>query len=269
MPTMGSLHPGHMSLIEGADKLADQVVVSIYVNPTQFGPGEDFEQYPRDLESDLAQCRKASVAAAFCPDVEQMYPRRLVACEVNVPQLAGNLEATFRPEFFGGVCRVVAKLLNIVQPDILCLGEKDYQQLRVVEAMIADLLLPVQVKAFPVVREADGLAYSSRNVLLKDQYRDRANCLYQALTDARMLVEVAGETNPRCVETAMRETLLAHATKVDYAVLRDSRTLNELDCIEPALSHGVVALIAAYLGHTRMIDCMELGVEGMQNGRSS
>jgi len=260
IPTLGALHAGHISLITGARKLADHVLVSIFLNPTQFGPGEDYETYPWDLNTDLDKCREASVAGVFCPSLDQMYPPGQVACEVRVPQLGNVLEGKMRPGFFTGVCRVVAKLFNIVQPDIACFGKKDYQQARVVEAMVADLAMPLGIELFATVREADGLACSSRNAYLKGPGRKQATCLFKALAGAKLLVEEGGEVDPSVVESAMLRRLAAHQAKVDYAVVRHPQTLAPLDCLEPALTDGVVALVAARVAGVRLIDNMEIGV---------
>lgn len=253
VPTMGALHDGHVALMRAGAAIADHVVVSIFVNPTQFAPGEDFERYPRPLDRDLEICRSASVAGVFVPNVEQMYPRQQLTCEVNVPALASVLEGEFRPQFFGGVCRVVAKLLNIVQPDIACFGQKDYQQYKVIQAMIADLCMPVSIQMVPTVREADGLAMSSRNVYLTAAQRPRALGLHKALVAAAAMIQEQGETDPLAVEATMRTILAAHQLRVDYAVVRHAQTLQPVDCIEPALA-GVVALIAAHCDQVRLID---------------
>jgi pantoate--beta-alanine ligase len=267
VPTMGALHQGHGSLIRAARVLADHVLVSIFVNPTQFGPGEDFERYPRPLEKDLAVCARAGATGVFHPAVADMYPasaagpRAPVAeCLVTVPSLAGVLEGAVRPTHFQGVCRVVAKLLHIIEPDVACFGRKDYQQLKVIEAMVTDLDIPVRIVGLPTVREADGLARSSRNAYLSAELRPRAVALYQALQSARELVEQEGETDPAAVEAAMRGVLGSHhVDAVDYAVVRHPQTLAELDCIEPQLTGGVVALIACRLGPVRLIDNLVLG----------
>lgn len=260
VPTMGALHEGHIALVEHGHRVADHVVVSIFVNPTQFGPHEDFHKYPRPLERDLAMCEAAGVAGVFNPPVEEMYPPHAPACEVNVPMLTADLEAAARPGHFAGVCRVVAKLLNIVQPDVACFGMKDYQQLQVVTAMVRDLNMPVAILPCPTVREPDGLAMSSRNRYLDAEQRRRATGLAKALEQARMLVEDAGEADPATVEAAMRQVIVAHRfDRIDYATVRHPHTLATLDAIEPALTGGVVALVAARLGPTRLLDNRVLG----------
>lgn len=262
VPTMGALHGGHVSLIEGGRRLADHVVVSIFVNPTQFGPHEDLARYPRPLEEDLRRCEAAGVAGVFCPPVEQMYPPGEPAAAITVPALADMLEGEHRPHFFGGVCRVVMKLLNIVRPDVACWGRKDYQQYRVIDALTADLHLPVVNVVLPTVREPDGLAMSSRNVYLSTEQRARALGLIKALRLARALVEEQGESDPRAIEDAMRQALEAHRLAVDYAAVRHPRTLAALDCVEPSLTGGVIALTAAHVDQVRLIDNMPLGAAG-------
>lgn len=260
VPTLGGLHAGHLSLIDGAKKQADYVLVSLFLNPTQFGAGEDYDTYPADLKEDLDKCREAAVDGVFCPSVEEMYPLGQVACQVQVPDLGSDLEGKIRPSFFHGVCRVVTKLLNIMQPDIACFGKKDYQQLRVVEAMVADLAMPIDIVPFPIVREADGLACSSRNINLSIPGRKQATCLYKALCEAKILIEDAVESNPQVIESAMQHVLGSHRAEVDYAVVRHRRTLAPLDCIDPSLTAGVVALVAARVSDVRLIDNMEIGL---------
>ena len=259
VPTMGALHKGHLSLIEAAKQMDYQVVVSIFVNPTQFGPGEDFERYPRQLEQDLAACERAGVAGVFYPAVAEMYPSDQLACELTVPALAEVLEGNTRPGHFAGVCRVVAKLLHIIEPGVACFGQKDYQQLKVIEAMVDDLAMPVRIVGLPTVREADGLAMSSRNAYLDSEARRRAVSLYKSLCEAKRLVEDAGESDPAVVEAAMAQGLTVHQVEVDYAVVRHPKTLVELDCIEPELTGGVVALVAGRVGGVRLIDNSVLG----------
>ena len=262
VPTMGALHKAHLALVERARALADHVAVSIFVNPTQFGPHEDYDQYPRMLETDLQRCAQAGVDLAFTPDVSQMYPPQALDTQIEVPDLSSVLEGEARPGHFAGVCRVCMKLFQIVQPDVAVFGQKDYQQLKVIEAMVDDLLLPLRIEAAPTGRESDGLAISSRNAYLTDEQRRHAVGMYRALQQARALVEDEGETDPAAVEYAMRDVLAAHHLAVRYAVVRHPATLQPLDAIEPALTGGVVALIAAHLGGVRLIDNMVLGGAG-------
>lgn len=254
VPTMGALHEGHLQLVDRCRQLADCVVVSIFVNPTQFGPHEDFDRYPRTLEADLDQCRVRGVDAVFLPEVSDLYPPDVAAVQVEVPALSADLEGLIRPGHFAGVCRVVTKLLCAVAPQVAVFGEKDYQQLCVVRALVEDLLLPVRIEALPTVREPGGLALSSRNRYLDSEQRQQALALYKALQIARVMVEEQGALEPEAVEAAMRKTIQAHQMTVDYAVIRHPRTLARLDVIEPQLTGGVVALVAARLGQVRLID---------------
>ena len=257
VPTMGALHRGHVSLIERGLEIADHVIVSVFVNPTQFGAGEDFSKYPRPLVDDLGKCEAAGAAGVFCPLPEVMYPPEQIPADVTVPSLATILEGEFRPTHFAGVCRVVLKLFNIVQPDVACFGRKDYQQLKVIEAMVGDLNLPIRIEACETLREPDGLAMSSRNVYLRDAERQHALGMSKALKEAARMFE-AGETDPEIVSSAMRQNLEAHQVEVDYAEVRHPTTLQPLDIIEPALTGGVVALVAGRVGNTRLIDNMLL-----------
>jgi pantoate--beta-alanine ligase len=259
VPTMGALHQGHLALIEAARRQNETVIVSIFINPTQFGPGEDYQTYPRMLEADLAACREAGVDHAFTPSVDVMYPPEAADTTIDVPDLTADLEGAHRPGHFAGVCRVVAKLLNMAQPDVAYFGQKDYQQLKVIQAMVHDLAMPCTIEPVPTVRESDGLALSSRNQRLDPEQRRRAVALAKALQQARHLVEAEGETDPAAVEQAIHDTLLAHHLTVDYATLRTPHTLGRLDIIEPELTDGVVALIAAHLGPVRLIDNAILG----------
>ncbi len=252
VPTMGALHEGHLSLVRAAQQRADVVVVSIFVNPTQFGPGEDFEAYPRDLDRDLALLAAEGVDAAFTPTTEAMY-----ASGAQVTRSAGPLgdvwEGASRPGHFRGVCTIVAKLLSLVGPDLAFFGEKDYQQLVIVRRMVADLDIPVKIVGCPIVRDADGLALSSRNAYLSPGERRAATVLYRALREAETLV-CGGETDAGFVERAMRDTIEAEPlAALDYAALVDPRTL------EPAAAApGARAIIAARVGATRLIDNMAM-----------
>jgi len=255
VPTMGALHDGHVSLIEAGKRLADEVWVSIFVNPAQFGPHEDFDQYPRPLEEDLARCQAAGVTAVFNPPADQMYPAGAVDSVVDVPSLAVEFEAAHRPGHFQGVCRVCLKLFHICRPTFACFGQKDYQQMRVIEAMIEDLNLPVAIQRVATLREADGLAMSSRNRYLDPEQRRHAVGLSRALNLARQLIEIEGESDPEVVEMAMMETLRAHHLTMDYAAVRHPLSLEPLD----AISRQVVALVAGRLGEVRLLDNALLG----------
>jgi len=249
VPTMGALHAGHLAHLDVAKPLAERCVVSIFVNPAQFGPGEDFSRYPRPVHDDLTRCRERGVDAVFMPEPEAMYPPHIPATNVEVPSLTREFEASHRPGHFAGVCRVVLKLLHIVWPHAVTFGQKDYQQLVVCSALIADLNLPIDVITVPTVREDDGLARSSRNVYLDADQRRRALGLIKALRLAQKLI-TEGETDPSVVESAMRRTIEAHQIVLDYAAVRHPTTLAELDCIEGK----VVALVAGRLRQTRLLD---------------
>ncbi len=254
VPTMGALHSGHLALAKAGKKHADQVWVTVFVNPTQFGPHEDFHKYPRPLEDDLAQCRAAGVNGVFLPEVATMYPPGAIEVDIGVPELAKDLEGPIRPGHFNGVCRVVAKLLALTLPEVAVFGMKDYQQLRVIEAMTADLMLPTRILPHPIVREADGLAKSSRNRYLSPDERQRALGISRAL-DACEKLASQGETRAAVLEDAMTRTLIAHDLGIDYATLRDRKTLVPRETLAPGQS---VALITARCGTTRLLDNREL-----------
>lgn len=250
VPTMGALHDGHIALIDAAKRLTEEVWVSIFVNPTQFGPSEDLSRYPRPIESDLAACAAAGVSVVFNPPPEEVYPPGVIASELDVPSLTAEFEGTHRPGHFVGVCRVVLKLLNLCQPTFACFGQKDYQQLRAVEAMVADLNLPVAIQRVPTVREPDGLALSSRNRYLDDEQRSHAVGLYKALQLANQMIVDDGHTDPAAVESAMQQVLRAYHITPDYAAVRHPHTLAAMDLID----RPVVALIAGRLGPVRLLD---------------
>jgi pantoate--beta-alanine ligase len=250
---MGALHAGHVSLIRRARQLGHTVIVSLFVNPTQFAPHEDLTQYPRPFEKDVKLCLVEEVDGLFAPTVDAMYPPEVVGCDVNVPELAKVLEGASRPTHFAGVCRVVAKLFNMVQPHAACFGMKDYQQLAVIRAMVEDLAFNIQIEACPTVREDDGLAMSSRNVYLEGDDRHHALGLSKALAEAVQMIQ-AGETDPQIVQHAMAQVMTAHHVTVDYAVVRHAHTLRELDTINTQLAGSVVALVAGKVGPVRLID---------------
>ena len=261
IPTMGALHEGHLSLVKEGFKYADNVIFYIFVNPTQFAPGEDFETYPRSIEDDLKKLEAVGVKKVFIPEIEEIYPPEEIPCEVDVEALNGLLEGEYRPHFFGGVCRVLTKMFNIVQPHYAIMGQKDYQQLQIVTAMVRDMCMPMKVIGAPTVREADGLAMSSRNAYLSEDERKHAVGIYKALKQAKNMIEEGGETDPEVIESAMKDIISAHHfDAIDYATIRHPHTLQPFDCIEPSLSGGVVALVAAHMGKTRLIDNMTIAV---------
>lgn len=255
VPTMGYLHEGHLSLARAAREQNDVVIMSIFVNPTQFGPQEDLEQYPRDLERDLELATATGVNAVFYPTVEEMYPSGY-ASYVQVEGLTGVLCGASRPGHFRGVATVVSKLFNIVQPDRAYFGSKDYQQLVVIKRMVADLNFPLEIVSVATVREADGLAISSRNKYLTPSQRRSAGVLYQSLTLGAMLIR-SGERRPEVVQEAMAAEILSRPeTQVDYIAVSDAGTLKPLTTI----NGRVLLALAVRVGNTRLIDNLTLEV---------
>ena len=251
VPTMGNLHAGHFSLVELARRHAERVVVSVFVNPTQFGPGEDFDRYPRTPDADAAGLAEAGADAVWMPSVETMYPHGAdAAVQVRVPGVTEVLEGAHRPRHFDGVATVVARLLNQVQPDVAVFGRKDYQQLAVIRYLVEDLAMPVRIEAGATLREADGLAMSSRNQYLTSAQRQLAPAIHATLEWMR---QSAVEGKPLAfIESGARDRLEAAGFAVDYAVVRTPG----LAC--PDAGDGPrVALIAARLGATRLIDNLE------------
>jgi pantoate--beta-alanine ligase len=251
VPTMGALHQGHLSLVRAACARTDIVIVSIFVNPTQFAPGEDFERYPRPIDADLAALKAEGVEAVFMPSPGEMYaPAAQVTVEPG--PLAERWEGAIRPGHFSGVATVVAKLFNVVRPDLAFFGEKDYQQLRIIKRLTLDLDLGVGIVGCPTVRDSDGLALSSRNAYLSPEDRAAALALPSALAAAEDAV-AWGERDPRALETVMRETvarIAGEAVALDYAAVVDDATLEPAETI----AASVRALIAGRVGVTRLID---------------
>jgi len=249
VPTMGALHEGHLSLARQANEQCELTVVSIFVNPTQFAPGEDLAKYPRTLEQDVAMLGEVGVDLVFHPGVEEMYPSD---CSTSVvpPSLATQLEGEFRPTHFAGVCTIVLKLLNAVQPDAAYFGQKDFQQAAVIKQLVVDLNVPVEIEVCPIVRDEDGLALSSRNRYLNEQQREIALVLNRTLRYVADEIR-DGETDGHLLMAEMRQRLIdAGVTSVDYAVICAPKNLAILDQIaKPA-----VALIASHVGETRLID---------------
>jgi pantoate--beta-alanine ligase len=259
VPTMGALHEGHAALVRKARERGAAVVVSIYVNPRQFGPTEDYRQYPRDLDKDSTLCVRESVDVVFAPADAEIYPapsgvNAAASTWVEELQLANRLEGQRRPQHFRGVCTVVAKLFNIVQPDAAVFGQKDYQQLKVVERMVRDLCYPIEIVPVPTTREPDGLAVSSRNQYLTGEERAQATVLWKALNVAQDSFN-SGERNAHRLETAMLRTVqLAPMARLDYAEIADADTLEPVHEVK----RGNVALLAAHIGKTRLIDNLVL-----------
>lgn len=253
VPTMGALHAGHVSLLEAARRDGGYLVVSIFVNPTQFAPGEDFERYPRDEAGDLKICRQHGVDLVFIPTVADMYPPD-AATTVHVARLTETLCGPHRPGHFDGVTTVVAKLFNIVQPDVAYFGEKDAQQLAVIRRMVRDLNFPIEVVGCPTVRESDGLALSSRNAYLSPQERRQARCLYQALSAARARIE-RGESDPGAIVAEMRRIIdAAGPAHVDYIDIVDPDSLQPV----PRIERRVLVALAVRIGTTRLIDNLQV-----------
>lgn len=248
VPTMGALHAGHISLIEAAREQCDKVVATIFVNPTQFGPNEDFEKYPRTLEDDLAKCDAAGADFVFTPNTAEMYLPS-AQTSVAVTKLTQLLEGAVRPTHFDGVTTVVAKLFNIAEPDLAFFGQKDYQQQLIIRQMVTDLDFGLTIVTCPIIREADGLAMSSRNRYLSAEDRKRALILNQSLSSAAK--QAAEGEDPQKIADAMSEAITAtEGVELDYAVVVDGQALL------PAMAGCVsaVALVAAKLGKTRLID---------------
>jgi pantoate--beta-alanine ligase len=257
VPTMGYLHGGHQSLIQAAAQRAPSVAVTIFVNPTQFGPAEDLSRYPRDIEGDLRKCEQAGATFVFAPKgPEEMYPPAFQTW-VHPGALAASLEGEKRPGHFRGVCTVVSKLFALSRAESAFFGEKDYQQLLVIRRMNADLNLGVEVIGRPIVRESDGLALSSRNAYLSPEERGRATALWKALKAARNAFK-AGEVEPARLEELARETLLADGLRVDYAEVRDPVELQRPEKADVSSR----LLLAALVGKTRLIDNGALGGGG-------
>ncbi|GGJ05038.1 pantothenate synthetase [Alicyclobacillus cellulosilyticus] len=255
VPTMGYLHEGHLALVAAARRDNDLVVVSIFVNPLQFGPHEDYERYPRDLARDTALLREAGCDILFAPSVEEMYPQPM-ATVVELPELSRPLCGRSRPTHFRGVSTVVCKLFHIVEPDRAYFGQKDGQQLAIIRRMVADLNMPVEVVAIPTVREPDGLAKSSRNVYLTPEERPHATVLYRALMWAKARID-AGERDAAQVAAGMRAMIEAEPmVRLDYAEVVDMATLQPLARIQG----DVMLAVAAYVGKARLIDNLPLTI---------
>jgi len=254
VPTMGCLHDGHMSLIHEGRRRGDVLVVSIYVNPLQFGPGEDLDGYPRSLQRDSELCRSAGVDILFQPGPDDLYPEGFQT-RVSAGDLAEGMCGAARPEHFSGVCTVVLKLFNLVRPNWAIFGSKDYQQLQVVRAMVRDLNLAVEVVAMPIVREQDGLAMSSRNARLEPEQREQARCLSAGLELAEQLVR-DGERDPARLIERVRLLITEQAlAEVDYISLADAGSLSP---VVGRLEAPAILALAVRFGGTRLIDNREL-----------
>lgn len=251
VPTMGNLHAGHLSLVDKARQKADRVVVSVFVNPLQFGPNEDFDRYPRTYEQDCAYLREKRVDAVFAPSVEEMYPNGQEQTLVVAPShLTTILEGATRPGHFDGVTTVVNKLFNMVQPDAAVFGQKDFQQVAVLKRMIEDLSMPVELIRAEIMRDADGLALSSRNQYLDEAQRRIAPKLFVVLQSVRMAIESENDDFRALEATATQQLLAEGFDAVDYVNIRQADSLEPVDSV----GENCVIVAAARLGKTRLLD---------------
>ena len=255
VPTMGYFHEGHLSLMREGRERGDVLVVSIFVNPTQFGPGEDFDRYPRDMERDLRMAEEVGVDVIFAPTVEEMYPEGYQTY-VEVEKVTQHLCGLSRPGHFRGVTTVVTKLFNIVKPHVALFGQKDYQQLITIERMVKDLNMDVEIVGMPTVREEDGLAASSRNVYLSPEERKAALSLYRSLRRAEELFSEGVRESQRILEEVKKVLEAEPLVKIDYVHVCDPETLED---IEGPIGERALVAVAAKVGTTRLIDNTLLG----------
>ncbi len=257
VPTMGALHEGHLSLVHAAKSECDVVVVSIFVNPIQFGPNEDFEKYPRPIEKDLELCRQAGVDVVFYPEVQEMYPRELLTT-VRVSKMTQTLCGKSRPTHFEGVTTVVTKLFNVVGPDFAYFGQKDAQQALVLRRMTADLDVPVTIRICPTIREESGLAKSSRNQYLNDDQRVQATSLSRALKEAVSLIKSGKKETSELIGAMETIIKTAGPCRIDYISVNDLETLEEVSRVQKP----VVIALAVNIGPARLIDNIMVDAEG-------
>jgi pantoate--beta-alanine ligase len=256
VPTMGNLHEGHLQLVRRARELGDVVVVSIFVNPLQFGPNEDLDAYPRTLAADKEKLFSEGAEILFTPGVEEIYPEGMHKhTQVQVPDLSETLCGSSRPGHFNGVSTIVTKLFNLVQPDIAVFGEKDFQQLSIIRKMVEDLCMPIHIEGVPTARAHDGLALSSRNGYLSEEQRRIAPVIHDTLTACRDAI-ACGFDNFLQLESHARMQLLQAGFEPDYFAIRDARTLRAVD----EHTEEIAILAAARLGNTRLIDNVRLAV---------
>jgi len=248
---MGALHEGHLSLVKMSNEQCDATVVSIFVNPTQFGPNEDFQRYPRTLKNDLRLLETVGSPAVFVPDASEMYPAGFDTT-IHVGNVSLPFEGAVRPGHFDGVATVVLKLFLASQADVAFFGQKDYQQLCVIKKMVADLNVPIEIVMGPTIREPDGLAMSSRNRYLSEAERRRAVVLSQSLAEAEKMILTDNIRSVDTIQQAIRTRILSASMTIDYIAIADSLTLQELSVIETE----AVILLAVRLGETRLIDNM-------------
>jgi pantoate--beta-alanine ligase len=271
VPTMGALHEGHLSLVRAARAGADVVAASIFVNPTQFGPSEDLAKYPRSFERDCELLEREGVELVFAPAVEEIYPtaadracpelvegsvRPTLVTWVTVEELSEKLDGASRPGHFRGVATVVAKLFHIVEPDAAFFGQKDAAQVAVIRRMVRDLNLAVEIVVCPIVREADGLAMSSRNAYLDGEQRKRALVLHRALLRVQQLANAGERDAGRLVAAGRKEFAVENSVRLDYFEIVDPETLDPVEDV----SGGALVAVAAFVGSTRLIDNILLGV---------
>lgn len=249
VPTMGALHEGHLSLVRAAKASCDVVAASIFVNPTQFGPNEDLEKYPRSFERDRELLEREGVELLFAPTVEEMYPAGAVTW-VTVEELSSKLDGASRPDHFRGVTTVVAKLFHIVEPDAAFFGQKDAAQVAIIRRMVRDLRMPVEIVVCPIVREADGLAMSSRNAYLDAQERRQALALHRSLMRMKKMADTGERNAARLIAAAREEFARESSVRLDYIAIVNPETL---DAVEDT-SNGALAAVAAFVGKTRLID---------------
>jgi pantoate--beta-alanine ligase len=262
VPTMGALHEGHLSLVRRAKQENDITTVSIFVNPIQFGPSEDFERYPRDREGDLEKLQKEKTDVTFMPEISSMYPERFLT-HIEVNEISGRLCGAFRPNHFRGVATVVAKLLNIVKPTRVYFGQKDFQQSVIIKQLVRDLDIGVDVVVCPTVREQDGLAMSSRNTYLSEEQRKAATVIYECLREASDLVK-SGIVDGIFIKGFMQERILnvPGISSVDYAGVYNPETMIEMS----EINGDILLAIALKIGNTRLIDNMLVtGLHNIQN----
>lgn len=254
VPTMGYLHDGHVSLVRKAKELCDSIVVSIFVNPTQFGPGEDFQRYPRDEEGDKAKLERAGVDFLFMPEAGEMYPSRYQT-SVEVAEVSKGLCGDFRPGHFRGVATVVAKLFNIVKPHAAVFGEKDYQQLLVIKRMVEDLNFDIEIIPGTLIREEEGIAMSSRNAYLSPEDRKRATVLHRSLVKAKELVDSGEKRTYNIVQAVEKMIGSVEGVSLQYVEVRDAETLERVESV----SGPAVIAVAAMVGSVRLIDNIVIG----------
>lgn len=250
VPTMGALHEGHLSLVREARRMCDVIVVSVFVNPTQFGPGEDFEHYPRDLTKDTALLTDYNVDYIFAPTVEEIYPKGF-STYVNVEGLSEQLEGASRPGHFRGVSTVVTILLNTIRPDFAFFGQKDAQQALVIKRLVKDLAFDTEIVVLPIVREDSGLAISSRNLYLTADEQNSATVIHKALVQAKTAFK-EGERNAHRISELVRQTIEAEPrARLEYVTVADAETLERVDRVD---ERPTLIAVAAYVGKTRLID---------------